>query len=441
MMRIFRSRLVRNASWLIVGKIFEMALGLIISMITARYLGPANFGAINYAASLTAFFTSICTLGLNGILVKQILDNPGKQGEILGTSIVLRLVSSAGSVVAIAAVATILNPGDDVTVLVAILYSLCVLFQAFDALQYWYQANLRSKVYTIIGFIAYATESAYKVYLLISGKSIIWFAVCNSIDNGLIAILLMAHYRKNYGQKLVFSKARAWDLLRHSYHFIISGMAVAIYGQIANIMIKHFMDSASVGYYSAALTICNVWPFVLAAIIDSARPAIMQEKERNHSAYTDRIVQLYSLILYLSFAAALLINVLGKYIILILYGSNFLPALPSLRIVAWYTAFSYLGVARSIWLVSEGLQRYEKYLSLIGAACSIVLNVVLILPLGVEGAAWAALATQVLTNFIVPFAFPELRINSRMIVNAFHPKHLKALLSREPHSPAEGTRE
>ena len=440
MIRIFRSRLVRNASWLIAGKIFEMALGLVISMITARYLGPANFGSINYAASLTAFFTSICTLGLNGILVKQILENPDRQGEILGTSIVLRLISSAGSVVAIAAVARILNPGDDVIVLVAVLYSLCVLFQAFDTLQYWYQSNLRSKVYTIIGFIAYATESAYKVYLLASGKSIIWFAVCNSIDNSLIAILLTAHYMRNQGQKLTFSKNQAWDLLRQSYHIIISGMAVAIYGQIATILVKHSMNSTSVGYYSAALAINNVWSFALAAIVDSARPAIMQEKDRDRNAYHNRIIQLYSLILYLSFAVALLITVLGKYIILILYGSSFLPALPGLRIISWYTAFSYLGVARSIWLVSEGLQRYEKYLSLIGAACSILLNVTLIIPFGVEGAAWATLATQVLTNFLAPFAFPDLRINSRMIVSAFNPKHLRTLLSQGLHFPAEDSK-
>ena len=42
---------LKNASWLIIGRVCQMLLSFIISMITARYLGPSNFGLINYGAS------------------------------------------------------------------------------------------------------------------------------------------------------------------------------------------------------------------------------------------------------------------------------------------------------------------------------------------------------------------------------------------------------
>ena len=74
-----------------------MVISLFVGMITARYLGPANYGVLNYTASFTAFFTPLCTLGFNGVIVKELISNKGKQGEIIGTAIVFRFFSSLAS--------------------------------------------------------------------------------------------------------------------------------------------------------------------------------------------------------------------------------------------------------------------------------------------------------------------------------------------------------
>ena len=59
-MYIFKSKIVKNASWIIVGKIAQMVLSLLISLLTARFLGPANYGIINYASAYIAFFVAFC---------------------------------------------------------------------------------------------------------------------------------------------------------------------------------------------------------------------------------------------------------------------------------------------------------------------------------------------------------------------------------------------
>mgnify|MGYP003325707963 CR=1 FL=1 len=96
-----RNKILKNAGWLIVGKIIQMLINLVVGILTARYLGPSNYGLINYALAYIAFFTSLCTLGINSVIVKEFVDNPGKEGEILGTSLGLRAISAVLSVIII----------------------------------------------------------------------------------------------------------------------------------------------------------------------------------------------------------------------------------------------------------------------------------------------------------------------------------------------------
>ena len=73
---ILQNRIAKNAGWMITGKIIEMVIGLLVSLITARYLGPSNYGLISYGIAFTAFFAPVCTLGINSIIVKEFVDNP-----------------------------------------------------------------------------------------------------------------------------------------------------------------------------------------------------------------------------------------------------------------------------------------------------------------------------------------------------------------------------
>ena len=91
--------------------------------------------------------------------------------------------------------------------------------------------------------------------------------------------------------------------------------------------------------------------------------------------------------------------------------------------------FSYLGVARGAWIVSEGLQRYVKYLTGIGAIANIIMNWMLIPSLGATGASIATLITQIIVNFIAAFFIKELRPNSMLIVDAFLMKDVVKLSS------------
>lgn len=86
--------------------------------------------------------------------------------------------------------------------------------------------------------------------------------------------------------------------------------------------------------------------------------------------------------------------------------------------MVWYTAFSYLGVARNAWMVCENRQKYLKYLYISAAALNIVLNLALIPPWGASGAAAASLITQISTTVILTAVIKPLRPNCRLMLDA-----------------------
>ena len=178
------------------------------------------------------------------------------------------------------------------------------------------------------------------------------------------------------------------------------------------------LDEAAVGYYSLAVSISTMWTFVLSAIIDSMKPGIMKSHKEDNFLYIKGNRLLYAIVTYISLLAAVGITIVAPVFINILYGEQYLPAVEPLRIVVWYVAFSYLGVARDIWIVCEKKQKYLKYLYGSSAIMNVFLNILLIPSMGVNGAALATLITQMSTIFVYPLFIKEFRPNVKLILNA-----------------------
>ena len=417
---LLKGKLAQNAGWLIGAKVYQLVINLVISMLMARYLGPSNFGLVNYAASFTTLFTAICTLGIDSILVNELLQNRNN-GKLLGSAIGLRLCSSSLSVVTILGLAWALNPDEPITIQVVLLYSISLMFQSFDSINSWFQANLESKVTATVSAAGYTVAAIYKAFLLITEKDVRWFAAAHAVEYAFVAMLLLLSYRRsrNRVQPIRFDRKLGTDLLSKSYHFIISGMMIALYGQMDRVMLKSMISEEAVGYYSCASTISSFWAFVLVAIIDAAKPVILAKFSENKRAFEVGLIRLYGAIIYLSALATLGLSLLSKPLVLILFGAEYLPARGTLCILSCGTAFSYLGVARSIWLVPQGKQKFAKYIAACGATGNLILNLLLIPRLGIAGAAIATVATQIFNNFILGFLMPPIRENNKLVLKAF----------------------
>lgn len=419
------NKVAKNATWIIGCRIIQAVFALLINMLTARYLGPSSFGLITYASSLVAFFVPVMQLGFNAILVQEVVKHPEREGEALGTFIFLSLCSAFCCIIGVTVFAFVANRSSHETILVCVLYSSILIFQALDLIEYWFQAKYLSKYSAVVCLCAYAIVSAYKIYLLVTAKSVYWFAISYAFDFALISISLIFIYHKLGGQRLCVSMELGKQMFSKSKHYILSGMMVTVFAQTDKIMINLMIGEAETGYYGAAVACAGMTSFVFTAIIDSFRPSILEGQKISQYMLEKRLALLYSVIIYLSLLQSVLMTLLAKPIVYILYGASYAPAVRALQIVVWYTTFSYLGAVRNIWILANSMQRYLWKIDMTGAIVNVILNSILIPVMGIYGASVASLITQIFTNVILGFIIKSIRPNNRIMLRSLNPINLQ----------------
>jgi len=247
-----------------------------------------------------------------------------------------------------------------------------------------------------------------------------------------VALVLLWVYRRKGGEKFSVSMAVAREMLTKSKHYILPALMVSIFAQTDKLMLKWMIGQEVVAYYSAAVTICGLSSFVCAAIIDSFRPVIFENRDVSREAFEGSVTQLYSVIIYFSLAQCVGIALLANVLVSLLYGAAFAPASPVILVLVWYTGFSYLGAVRDIWMLGENKQSLLWKINLCGVLCNVGLNLVLIPLWGTLGAAAATLITQLFTNVVLGFVFKGIRRNNALMAHGLNPANMRlgALLSR-----------
>lgn len=422
------NKIVNNVKWIVICKAAQAVLQLLIGMLTARYLGPANYGLINYAKSVVAFAVPITKLGLDATLVREFVEDPDREGEILGTSLLLSLLSSVFSILCIAGFVSVANWGEPITLAVCILYSLSLLFMSMELIQYWFHYKLQSKIPSIAMLTAYCVASAYKIYLLASGRNVYWFAIAYILEHGVVGILLLIIFRKQCRHRICGVAAMAKKLFSRSKYYILSSLMVTLFQNTDHIMLKILDSDAENGIYTAAITCAGVGSFIYAAIVDSMRPVILEEKKAGTANYENNISKLYCIVVYLSLLQGVAFALLAKPIIMILYGAEYLPSVPVLQVLIWYLSFSQMGRIRNIWILAEEKQAILWKINLTGALMNVIVNAVAIPIWGAVGAALASLITQFFTNCVLGFVIKPLRRNNTLLLKGIAPGYMINLL-------------
>jgi O-antigen/teichoic acid export membrane protein len=120
-----------NTSWLIAERILRMVVALFVSVYVARYLGPERFGLLNYANSFVGLFIALATLGLDSIVVRELVKTPERREELLGTAFGLKIVGAIFMWLVILAAVPLTHNDTQTNTLIAII-AFAVIFQAFN---------------------------------------------------------------------------------------------------------------------------------------------------------------------------------------------------------------------------------------------------------------------------------------------------------------------
>ena len=426
---MLQNKIVQNAKWIIAGKLVQSLMQFVIGMISARYLGPSNYGILNYAASVAAFAMPLAQLGMRATLVQEYIADPEKEGEILGTSCVISMLSAFFCLVGVTAFAAVANHNDKETIVVCGLYGISIIFQTSELMYCWFQARLLSQHSTVASLISYFTLCVYRLYLLISQKNVYFFALAHSFEYLILGILFIRAYRNNAGKKLAFSGSMARMLLAKSKYYILAELMVTAFQNTDHIMLQMISGEASNGYYTAAVTCVCMTGFVYNAILDSVRPVVLVNRGKSLEVFERSMSGLYGLVIYMAVAQSVLFALLAEPIVWVIYGSAYLPAILVLKIDVWMLAFSCMGSVRNVWILAEEKHSLLWVINLCGVVANILLNAVMIPIWGASGAAIASVITQFVTNFVVGFCIKPLRRNNILLLQGLNPRYIRYVLA------------
>lgn len=413
-------RYAANTSWMMAEQMLRIVAGLLVGIWVARYLGPEQFGLFSYVLAYTAIFAGIAKLGLDGILVRELINHPQGRDAYLGTAFWLK-VMGAFVVMAIMAAVVPFTSNDSTTNLYIFIIAAGFVFQSFEVVEFYFHSQVLAKVVSICKVIQLTLSSAIKVYLVLTQADLFWFVCVTAFDTVSLAVSYFFAYkiRGNVSFLKNFEFDVAKKLLKDSWPLIFSAVLVMIYMRIDQIMIKEMLGEYEVGIYSAAIRLSEAVYFIPILITASVFPAILNAKKNGESVYEKGLQDLYTIMIWIAIFISFVMVFLADPMIYFLFGQEYEDAGRVLLIHMWAGVFVFLGVSFSKYLLVENLAKISLKRTMLGAISNILLNLLLIPVYGIYGAAIATLVAQFIANLGYDFFDFRLRRQLRIKAKAF----------------------
>lgn len=401
--RLLLQKTIGNTAWLITDKLVRLGLGLVVGVWTARYLGPNGFGLLNYAIALVALFSVFSNLGMQGVLVRDLIAHADRRESVLGSALLLRLIGSLlGVVLAVLAVA-MLRPGDPNSVRIVAIVALTLIPQAWDVIELDYQARVHVRPIVLIRGISFVVFSALKLLLIMAGSTLSQFAWATTGEIVMSGILLVG-YANRHGTLPRLNSATMAELkrlVRECWPVLISSLSVVLYWRIDQVMLGQMAGDAAVGVFSAAVRVSEVWYFLPVSVASSTAPGLTAIFLRSRTEYLEKLRKIMGLMVVLGILVAVSLTFFSKLIVSLLYGSLYAQSGTILAIHSWAGVFVAIGVISSSWFINTGRLKYSMYQTFGGAVCNIALNAVLIPKYASTGAAVATVVSQAMAAVLL----------------------------------------
>ena len=247
-------KILDNIGWLFFDKILRMGVGLIVGVWVARYLGPEQFGLFNFATAFVGMFGVIAGLGLQGVVVRDLVREPYSKEEILGSAVALQMVGGLVAYGLTLCAIFWLRPDDALAkTIVAILGSM-MLFKASEVAVCWFESQVLSKFTVWVQNGTFLVFASIKVLLVLKGAPLIAFVWVTMAEGGAVALMMLVVLgacgpRMRHLQVKV---SRAKSLFADSWPLLLSGITVMIYMRIDQVMLGQMVGDEAVGIYSSA---------------------------------------------------------------------------------------------------------------------------------------------------------------------------------------------
>lgn len=400
-----------NSFWMLLEQALRLLAGFFIGAYIARYLGPAQFGFLNYILAIVTFFIVVSRMGMDAVLVRDLSRDPEKANSLLTGALILMIVASL-SCCAILFLLSIFVLNNELSSYLFFIF-IALICSPASFIEYYFQSQSRTKYSAICKTAALMISSIVKILLVLLEADLFWIVSSFFLDYFLIAIFLfIALYRFNGDVKNIafhFSYKTVFTLLKSAWPMVITNVAILIYMRIDVVMIKELMTPEAAGVYSAAVKIYEAWIVIPMTLSISLIPAIVRFKCGGDAVYEQKMKELFSLAVWGSVVLALAFLFVSESLVLLVFGSAYSESSSILNILMFASIFAAMGSITARYLSVENMERKILVRTLFTAGLNILLNLVLIPIYGIKGAALSTLFCMACSGYVLDYFDKDLR--------------------------------
>ncbi len=400
----------RNTCWLMGERFTLMGLAFISGVFIARCLGPDSYGILNFAIGYVMIFAFLIILGMDQIIVHELLLCPERENEILGSAITLRLVGCL-VMLAVLLVSVYLfkvDPSSRHLIFIIFLGYIGVALNGIDA---YFQARVKV-VYTARIVIIWAIiMAAANIYGAFQRFPLYYFALINALIVLLPAVLKIAVYQLWFGSVLRW-RCRIGEIkliLRRSgwmLWLMITGLIVSNTGYL---ILKAIGDNTMIGNYAIITKILSCFIVFPETLSISLFPAIASVAIESPEKYRRRRGMLYCGLFWFGILVSVFLFFFGSLFIRILYGGAYDSAANNLWISVAGFSISSVFIGFSKWCIIENRQWILSIATSCSAAGAICFTWYGGSKWGLEGAVWSFAASALLCWFGTLFCGKAIR--------------------------------
>jgi len=402
-------RSLSNGTWMLIERMLAMCSAIVVSVWVARYLGPREFGVLSYAVAFVALFTPLAALGINNILVKELVLNRERERLLLGSALIARFLGTAAAIAI--CVATIYyvqgaDQGADRKLFWAVVaLSLATVFNAFDVAGLWLQSRqvVRTLMFWRMGVTL--VSAVARVAAITTGAEVftfVWIAAAETVTIDIVNWCAY-HSARERPQRWQSDRTTMTSLFSKSWPLILSSIAASIYLKIDQIMLAEMVSVAESGVYAVAARMSEVWYFIPQLLATAVFPSLLRTKLSSEHLYKQRMRMCLAAFALTATAIAVVVTIFADPIVLTLFGVQYAGAAAILRIHIWGGVFIFQRAVASKWMIAENLFVFSFVSHGVGALLNIALNLVMIPRWGALGSAVATVISYAGASYLFTF--------------------------------------
>jgi O-antigen/teichoic acid export membrane protein len=403
-------RIGKNISVLFFAQVISYILAFFYTIYAARYLGVSGFGILSFALAFTMIFAVMADLGLSTLLVRDVSRDNLILRKYLGNMALMKGIIALLTFISIVLIINLLNyPAQTVQVVYLIgifiiltsfsqfFYSV---FQAHEKMEYQSIGAIFSSIFIFCGFLI-------AIYL---NLDVVTFALVYAISGVLVLLysLLVCAWKFHWPQLEIdwkFWKFTLKTALPLSMAMVFSTIAF----RIDTVLLSLLQGNTAVGFYSAPYKLIELLMFLPMIYTTSILPVMSNNFKSSFGSVKKVYERSFKYFIILGIPIAGLSTVLASKIILLLYGTAYLPSVPALQILIWTVPIIFLTYLWGTLFISIDRQDLVLKITFISMVFNIVLNLLLIPVYGFMGAALATVLTEVLA-FIFLYHYSSILI-------------------------------